>query len=378
MPRVLIPVFLAMLVLAATGSAHAADPQPQHRCDDYDPTIEWLEAPYEHFSICYTAAFAGDVAGVAQWLTHAHGHLTQKYGVTELRTVRDATPNDPSDAYQGGADGARMHVNVMLLPAPDANADTGTTRFMHSWGSPGADALYGAIADRTRYAFIPYVTPSAPAWSAATHWGVLQAPAGDFHAKNLMHEYIHAVQHTIRVGETEKRRPWDYLPLWVTEGLAEFEGGAHTTDFYRTVGYERLIRYVVEAVPDQVMLHETLAETSPATITTTDIYFGGHLLVYWLADAIGEDVHARLLRYTQDTFAEALAAELAAAGMTVPEAWTAFKAWLRAEYAAITGTTPPFGAPPQEPTPLERYDLDGSGAIEKDEVIAVITLYLFG
>ncbi|MCY3886665.1 MAG: hypothetical protein OXG19_03035 [Chloroflexi bacterium] len=350
MPRVLIPVFLAMLVLAATGSAHAADPQPQHRCDDYDPAIAWQEAPYEHFSICYTAAYADDVSWVASWVNYAHWRLAWKYGITELRTVRDATPNDPSDAYQGGADGARMHVNVMLLPRPDGNADTGITRFMHGWGSPEADALYGAIADPVRYAFIPYVTPSAPNWSTADRWGMLQAPAGHFHAKNLMHEYTHAVQHTIRVGETEQRRPWDYLPLWVTEGLAEFEGGAHTTDFYRTVGYERLIRYVVEEVPDQVMLQrtETLAETSLATITTTDVYFGGHLILYWLAETLGEDVHRRLMRYEHETFNAALMAELAAADMTMEEGWAALRAWVAAEYAAITA---PSAAPVLPPPP---------------------------
>ena len=329
---------LVVLSLAALGGVDASNPPPQHRCDDYDPAIAWLEAPYEHFSICYTAAYADDVAFVASWVTYAHWRLTRKYGVEELRTVRDATPDDPSDAYQGGPDGARMHVNVMLLPRPDGNADTGITRFMHSWGSPEADALYGAIADRVRHAFIPYVTPSAPNWSTADRWGVLQAPAGHFHVKNLMHEYTHAVQHTIRVGETE-RRPWNYLPQWVTEGLAEFEGGAHTTDFYRTTGYERLIRYVVEQIPDQVFLRysqDLTGAASGATIGTTDVYFGGHLILYWLAETLGERVHGRLLRHEHATFDAALTADLAAAGMTVEEAWGALRAWVAAEYAAIT------------------------------------------
>ena len=340
---------LVVLSLAALGGADASDPPPHHRCDDYDPAIAWLEAPYEHFSICYTVAHADDVAFVASWVNYAHARLAQKYGVTELRTVRDATPENPNDAYQGGPDGARMHVMVMLLPAPDQHADTGTTRFMHDWGSPEADALYGAIADQVRYAFIPYVTPSAPNWRTADRWGVLQAPAGHFHAKNLMHEYTHAVQHTIRVGETE-RRPWDYLPRWVTEGLAEFEGGTHTTNFYRTVGYERLIRYVVEQIPDRVILQrtETLAETNPATITTTDVYFGGHLILYWLAETLGESVHRRLLRYEQETFHAALTAELAAADMTVEEGWAALRAWVAAEYAAITAPSvaPALPLPP--------------------------------
>lgn len=332
---------LGILCMLFATPASAAAPQPQDRCDAYDPTIAWLEAPYAHFSICYTATHAADVSWVASWLNYAHWRLARKYSITELRTVRDATPDDPSNAYEGGPDGARMHVNIMLLPQPDGNADTGTTRFMHGWGTPEADALYGAIADRVRHAFIPYVTPSASNWSVATRWGVLQAPAWDFHAKNLMHEYTHAVQHTIRVGETEQRRPWDYLPLWVTEGLAEFEGGAHTTDFYRTTGYERLLRYVVEEIPDQVFLHHraTLAGTeSAAAITTTDIYFGGHLILVWLADRLGENVHARLVRHEHPTFDAALAAEFAAAGWTVAEAWEDLRTWVAAEYAALSPT----------------------------------------
>ena len=327
---------LAVFVAVETTTATPLH-EKQHQCSAYDPSIAWQEAPYEHFSICYTDAYADDVAFAAAWVNYAHARLTLKYGITELRTVRDATPENFGDAYQGGPDGARMHVMVVLLPAPDQHADTGTTRFMHSWGSPGDDALYGALTNLVRYAFIPYVTPSASNWSTVNHWGVLQAPAAHFHVKNLMHEYTHAVQHTIRVGETE-RRPWNYLPSWVTEGLAEFEGGVHTTNFYRTVGYERLIRYVVEEIPGQVMLQrtETLAATSPATITTTDVYFGGHLILYWLAETLGEDVHRRLIRYEHETFNAALTAELAAAGMTMEEGWDALRAWVAAEYAAIT------------------------------------------
>ena len=346
--RILAWVFAtAFVLILSIEGAHADSPPPQDRCDAYDPAIAWLEAPYQHFSICYTAAYADDVPWVALWVTHAHTTLARKYGTPELRTVRDATPENRADAYQGGPDGARMHVNVMLLPQPDGNASTGTTRFMHSWGSSEADALYGTITDQVRHAFIPYLTPSAPHWTVADRWGVLQAPTYHFHAKNLMHEYTHAVQHTIRVGETAQRRPWDYLPAWVTEGLAEYEGGAHTTAFYRTTGYQRLLRHVVEEIPDQVVLRSSqgLTGATVATITTTDVYFGGHLIVYWLAAALGEDVHARLVRHQEDTFTAALAAELAAADLTMQEAWDAFAAWVAAEYAALQ-------APTLDPLPL--------------------------
>ena len=134
----------------------------------------------------------------------------------------------------------------------------------------------------------------------------------------------------------------------LTEGLAEYEGGAHTTAFYRTTGYQRLLRHVVEEIPDQVVFRSSqdlTGATVAPTITTMDIYFGGHLIVYWLAVALGEDVHARLVRHQEDTFTAALAAELAAADLTMQEAWDAFAAWVAAEYAALQ-------APTLDPLPL--------------------------
>ena len=222
----------------------------------YDASIDWLEAPYAEFSICYTAAYADDVPWVASWLTYIDRHLSWKYGTEELRTVREQVPGL---AYFGGANGAKMHVNVMLLPAPDANANYGLTRFMIGWGTPAAHAMYGPISGATRYAFIPYVTPGAPGWANSSRWGVLQVPPGDFHAKNLMHEYTHAVQHTILHGEPAWYvSTWPPpVPQWMSEGLAEYEGQAHTTPHQQTAAYQNLIRYVVEQIPNQILLRSS-------------------------------------------------------------------------------------------------------------------------
>ena len=349
MRRILIPVVLAVLILAAQGGAHASGPQPQHRCDDYDPTIAWLEAPYEHFSICYTAAYASDVSWVASWLSYAHGHLSQKYGITELRTARywpKGPPGGESAGYYGGDHSARMHVSVMLLPVSDAWATAqpggSTTRFMLGAGVyEGVD--YGPSEGATRYAYIPYVTPSSPDWGDAESsvYGVLQSPFYQHHIKNFMHEYTHAVQETIWSGEPEGRKTqWSNpVPWWVSEGLAEYEGGANTTDYHRTDGYVNLIQHVVEAISHRIFCCETL--TGDATITTTDAYFGGRLILHWLAAALGEDVHTRLVRHQHDTFTAALTAELAAAGMAVEEAWAALRAWAQEEYARLVGPPPP-------------------------------------
>lgn len=321
-----------------TGNTASATPHPpQGACSAYDATIEWLEAPSAPFSICYTAAYADDVPWVRSWLTYAHWRLTQKYAVTELRTIGDATPDDPTDAYQPGV--ARLHVNVMLLPQPDGNADTGTTRFMHGWGSPADDARYGAATHAVRHAFIPYLTPSAPDWARSDRWGGLGAPAGHFHTKNLLHEYTHAVQHTIRVGE-EERRAWNYLPQWVTEGLAEYEGLMHTTEWYRTTGVEALRRKVVdEGIVRQIFRIQNW--DGEASLFTTDVYWGGQVIMAHLAELLGEEVHVRLVRHAHPTFDAALAAELAAADRTLQEVWDGLRAWVEGDPAqGVEGNLP--------------------------------------
>ena len=66
MPRILAWVFAtAFVLILSIEGAHADSPPPHDRCDAYDPAIAWLEAPYQHFSICYTAAYADDVPWVA-------------------------------------------------------------------------------------------------------------------------------------------------------------------------------------------------------------------------------------------------------------------------------------------------------------------------
>ena len=331
MRRILISVFLAVLVaVAASPSGQAADYPLHHRCDDYDPDIAWLEKAYEHFSICYTATYADDVSWVASWLTYIHWHLARKYDIEGLRAARYW----PGEGYYGGNRAAKLHVSIMLLPAPDRFADTGTTRFMLANGVyDGVD--YGPSTAAVRYAYIPYLTPSAPDWSAHDHgWGSLRSPTWQYAAHYLMHEYTHAVHHTIWDGEPERPLAWnDKPPWWVSEGLAEYEANAHTTAYNRTVQYQNLVRYVVETIPDRIFCCETL--TGEKSISTTDAYFGGRLILYWLAEALGGDVHVRLVRHQHDTFEAALIAELADAGMTIEEAWETFRVWVAGQYAQL-------------------------------------------
>ena len=83
------------------------------------------------------------------------------------------------------------------------------------------------------------------------------------------------------------------------------------------------------SIPDRLFCCQTLAGELPA-LSTTDAYFGGSLILKYLADTFGEDLHVRLVRHTHPTFIEALNAEFEAAGTTVPEVFQGLRAWLEA------------------------------------------------
>ena len=263
--------------------------------------IDWLEADHGQYSICYTTEYEEDVAFVERWIDHAESLMRDKYRVAKFVRPLAQTP---------------FHLYVVLLPEPNADADTGTTRFQCCYDASGAYTSSGAFAR------IPYLTPSHPEWTTRPTWGGMQLPAADYHAKNLVHEVTHAGQHSIYGG------PWPrQIPAWVSEGLAEYEGMFNATEHNRTVGFATLVRYVRDTIPDRVFYGQTLA-SGDLTLSTSDVYFGGSLILKYLAETFGEDLHVRLVRHAHPTFIEALAAEFAAAGTTVLEVFQGLRAWL--------------------------------------------------
>ena len=116
--------------------------------------------------------------------------------------------------------------------------------------------------------------------------------------------------------------------------MAEYDGMFHTTEYNRTAGFNSLVRYVHDRIPDKLYCCQTADSRSPA-FGSTDVYFGGSLILKYLADTFGEEIHVRLLRHTYPTFAEALAAEIEAEGTTVPDAFNDMLAWLDEQYASL-------------------------------------------
>ena len=274
----------------------------QGQCSAYDSTVAWLEAPYLNYSICYTAEYAADVAFVKRWIDHAEELMLDKYQA-DLRNARGRT---------------RLYVNVILLPEPNDQANTGKTGFYCCQDASGRESWRSG-----EFAQIPYLTPSHPDWDARPTWGAMRLPPDDFHAKNLVHEFTHAGQRVI--WGSVYTRP---VPQWVSEGLPEYEGMFNATEHNRTVGFDSLVRYVHDRIPDRIFLAKSLG-SDQLSLTTSDVYFGGALILKYLADKFGEDIHRRLVRHTHSTFDEAMAAEFEASGTTASEVFEDLQSWLK-------------------------------------------------
>ena len=252
----------------------------------------WLEAAHVQYSICYTSECANDVEFVRIWLDRTEQLMLDKYGLDR-------------HGYQ---------MSVYLHPVPTSRAGVGLATNICCSGNAGE---------------IHYLTPSAPAWEEGRSRGSttsLGQPFDDhYHAKTLVHEYI--TQAHARIS-ADKTRGFKYYsaPSSFHQGLEEYDGMFHSTEFNRTTTYRRLLDYADERLRDKVYCCRTLASTQ--ALGTTDAYNGGALLMKFLADQFGEGLHLDLLKSGRPTFEAALVDELSSRGLTVPEAFDDLQAWL--------------------------------------------------
>ena len=277
---------------------------PHGQCHLYDPSVSWLEdAVLPDVSICYTTKHEGSATAldfVKRWVVHGKGLMQAKYRVPVLQN-----PNT----------GADLRLSILLLPEPDGNADYGTTRHMCCYDSSGELNSGGT------FAWIPYVTPAHTHWNTRPSWGRLGLPTADFHSKNIIHELTHAGQHT--AGALGGR-----VPSWVYEGLAEYEGSFNGNEYGKDAVLDLLRRYVLTYLPDRIFLATPL-DGGPPSIRTDDEYFASNLIMTYLAERFGEDIHRRIIWHTYDTFEKAMKGEFEAQGTTVTEVFNDLKAWVR-------------------------------------------------
>ena len=296
-PLLLIPIVLlcCFLALGAKQDAHA---QQQGQCSAYDADVEWLESAYDQYSICYVAQYSEDVEFVSQIIEDAKQLMLDKY---EEETLRNRH-------------GELLHVSIMLVPEPNHEASTGATRFKCCYDSSGE------LDSRGTFAQIPYLALGHSDWRRFPTFGGARLTPENYHAKNLVHEFVHAIQHTIWGSNRN-------VPLWFSEGQAEYDGMFNATEYNRTAGFRNLIERVHRRHRDDILLGQTLS-SDEQRLVVTEVYFSASVVLRYLSLRFGEDIQLRLMKHTETTFNEALTVEIEAAGSTVQAEFEGMRDWL--------------------------------------------------
>ena len=113
-------------------------------------------------------------------------------------------------------------------------------------------------------------------------------------------------------------------------GQGQYEAVFNTTIYNQTEGFAALVKHVYEY--GDITCCEALSDQP--SISTTDTYMSGALILKYLADTYGEGIHTRLLK-SPKPFSVALAAELEQGGFTLAEMHQGLINWLRDLYNAL-------------------------------------------
>ena len=290
-----IVLLCCFLALGAKQDAHA---QQQGQCSAYDADIEWLESAYDQYSICYAAEYEDDVNFVREIIEDGIQLMREKYEEDTL----------------SNRNGDRLHVNIMLVPEPNHEATTGTTRFKCCYDSSGTLSSQGTFAQ------VPYLTPGHSDWKRYPRFGGASLTPENYHAKTVTHEFVHAIQHTIW-GSSRN------VPSWFSEGQAEYDGMFNTTEYNRTSGFRNLVDLVHRRHRDNILLGQTLGSDEPRLVVA-EVYFSGSFVLRYLSERFGEEIQLRLMKHEYATFNEALVAEMESAGTTVLTEFEGMRDWL--------------------------------------------------
>lgn len=312
----------AALVLAIPPTAFA-------QCESFDaettafgltPTV--ISTVSQDFTVCYNPNFADDLVLFREWVAKGMELGLRKYGFAGPVT-RNGQPAD---------------VLIFLPPVPTARTGRGYIGF-----TTGSRSDLGNGAWRAE---LHYLTPSA--WGDPPYGGLGYPSAEEYHAHYIVHETMHVVQFGLEdTGNHDAQK-------WIWEALAEYDGYFHTTEWNRTEAVYRLFdRSEERDLPATIHCCRTLRGTSPA-MATTDAYYGGAIVMTFLAEHFGEAIHAAL-------FTAPMADVMSARGTTVDDAFTQFQGWYPEKLEEIAESTHHDYTPSMACT--GRYSYRDSGAI---------------
>lgn len=269
-----VALFLAAVpvLLTPVGSVLAQTPTPP----------DWAQTSTPTFTVFYSPGFGGDRDFAIKWLTHAEGVMKGKYRITNTG----------------------FKVSIYLYPTPNEKADVG----------------HAQIDTSNSIATIHYLSPSASSWtSSPKKFASLGVPYDDnHHAKVLVSEYIPLAH--VAVQEQRPKGGWRYRsgPAWIHQGLQEYDAIFHSTEFNKAALAAKLREFGRRNVDQFICCQDGL-------LNIADVYNGGALFWWYLAERFGEDIHRRLLSSGRKTFAEALNEET---GVRPEVLQQAFMGWI--------------------------------------------------
>jgi len=225
------------------------------------PSPAWIEARHATYTIYYEPGYEADRDFAQTWLDRTESLMRSKYAVA-------------ATGYK---------VNVYLYSTANDHAGIGHAQVQTSGNS----------------ATIHYLAPTAPAWQTTISTTSLRLPYDqNYHAKVIVSEYIALAHTAVQATRTSGWRYYD-APSWVSQGLQEYDGFFHSTEFNRTAGFAKMREFGRTNLEKFTCCQDGLP-------LIADTYNGGALFMAYLAERFGEDIHVRLLRSTASTFASAL------------------------------------------------------------------------
>lgn len=244
--------------------------------------VAWSELRESRYTICYDSRFAEDADLAERWINNAFDIAETKYNVV-------------APVQRRGHD---LEITIFLAPHPTSRAN----RFR---------ATVTCCSDEVSLE-IHIMSPSAPEYGR---------PEDDF-IKTLTHEMMNTLHY-------EAREPPNISPpLWVREGLAEYEG------YYTTSGNEAkidgLIEYVYDHLQGEILYGYSLEGSTP-TIVSVDRYRASAAVMIFFAERFGEEIHYKL-------FEKPMNEALADYGVETEAAFRELDEWLDQKYS-----TPPTG-----------------------------------
>lgn len=250
----------------------------------YDRQLnEWSWSTFSEgrYTICYAPEYTEDTFVAAEWIDNAFRIALDKYGVVPPVQRRGHT----------------LTITIFMVPRPTSRANSSTATVICCQDSVSLE--------------IHIMTPSSRDYGR---------PVDDF-IKTLTHEMMNTLHYEAR--EPPNLSP----PLWIREGLAEYEGYYNTTPGNRAK-VDWLIDYVYENKRDSILYGRTLLD-DVAQIMSTDRYYGSTVVLIFLADQFGEDLHAQLF---EEPLSELLHERY---GTTALQAFEDLRVWLYRKHQAI-------------------------------------------